>query len=255
MTRARHIEQVVDGLKTVVSQSIEEESRAGYFASLYRQVTLEVQRAIERGEFEDGPRMSRFDAAFGNRYFAAIETWRGGGRPTRAWREAFGCCGREDAAIVQHLLLGVNAHINLDLAIAAAEVAPDPDSLEDLHSDYLHINEILANVLHRVQQALDEVSPLMRVLDDLGGRTDEQIIDFNIVHARDGAWTSAKTLVRADDAHRTEAIEQMDRRTRTLARIIAHPLGLGWPAIELIRRTEVHDVAEVIKHLDSAVDG
>jgi hypothetical protein len=30
---------------------------------------------------------------------------------------------------------------------------------------------------------------------------------------------------------------------------------LAWPAVELIRRTEVHDVAEVIKHLDCAVDG
>jgi hypothetical protein len=255
MTHARSIDQVVDGLKTIVDRSIEEGSRVGYFASLYRQVTLRVQRGIEAGEFEDGPRMSRFDAAFGNRYFAAFESFHQGARPTRSWHEAFGCCGREDAAIVQHLLLGVNAHINLDLAVAAAEISPDAAALEDLHTDYLHINEILADVLHAVQQSLDEVSPLMRVLDELGGSADEQIIDFNIVRARDGAFTSARALVAADPVHDAEIIDEMDRRTRMLARLIAHPLGLAWPAVELIRRTESHDVAEVIKHLDSAVDG
>ena len=47
-------------------RAIERKDRVGYFAALYRQVTVEVRSAIHSGLFDDGPRMDRFDTLFGN---------------------------------------------------------------------------------------------------------------------------------------------------------------------------------------------
>jgi len=59
-------------LERVVDESITTRSRIGYFAALYRQVTVAVRDAIHAGEFDDGPRMDAFDTAFGNRYLDAL---------------------------------------------------------------------------------------------------------------------------------------------------------------------------------------
>ncbi len=65
---------------------------SGYFPALYRQVTLTVKQGIASGSFDDGPRMDRFDAFQGTRSGQLI--------------------------ILQDLLVGINAHINLDLGVA-----------------------------------------------------------------------------------------------------------------------------------------
>jgi hypothetical protein len=48
----------------------------------------------------------------------------------------------------------MNAHINLDLGIAAAQVAPGP-ALPALHTDFLCINAILASVVATVVPAAE----------------------------------------------------------------------------------------------------
>ena len=127
MTGPRHtetIEDVLEALREVVDDSAADESRVGYFAALYRQVTVGIARAIDAGAFDDGERMSRLGAAFGNRYLEALHAWRSGGRPSRSWRTAFRAADDARPVVVQHLALGVNAHINLDLPISAAGCAP-----------------------------------------------------------------------------------------------------------------------------------
>ena len=49
----------------------------------------------------------------------------------QCWSVAFHAAHRRPPIIFQHLLLGMNAHINLDLGIACAEVAPGP-AIDDL---------------------------------------------------------------------------------------------------------------------------
>ena len=51
------IRQVVDALDTVIDWSIEASSRLGYFAALYKRVTIAVGVAVDEGKFEDGARL------------------------------------------------------------------------------------------------------------------------------------------------------------------------------------------------------
>jgi hypothetical protein len=86
---AATIDDVLALLREVVDESTVSADRVGYFAALYRQITVAVARAIDDGVFEDGERMSRLDARFANSYFAALHAWRMRGQPSRCWRTAF----------------------------------------------------------------------------------------------------------------------------------------------------------------------
>jgi Family of unknown function (DUF5995) len=249
--KADNIDEVVDNLANIVSDALRDGGRVGYFASLYRQVTVAIRDAIRANEFDDGERMSRFDAAFGNRYFDALDAWRRDQTGPRCWREAFRLLEEPNTIVVQHLLLGVNAHINLDLAVAAAETSPG-DSIQRLERDFFLINDILVSVLAQIQEALSQISPFMWLLDEFGGRNDERILDFNIRTARREAWQNALLLARQSEAQRAETIDRLDTRANLLAVLLARPGGLSRPVVELIRSTENRDVREVITHLDGA---
>jgi hypothetical protein len=121
---AKSIDEVIARLDAIIEQAIADGDRLGLFAVLYRTVTVAVKDGIAAGRFEDGPRMERLDVVFANRYLDAFDRYRRGEPTTASWRAAFDAGSRSRVVIMQHLLLGMNAHINLDLGIAAAEVAP-----------------------------------------------------------------------------------------------------------------------------------
>jgi hypothetical protein len=246
---AETIEEVLAALRAVVDDAVVAGSRTGFFAALYRGVTAAVARGIEAGVFDDGERMSRFDAEFGNRYLDALAAWRAGAEPSRAWRAAFRAADRDGPVIAQHLMLGVNAHINLDLPLAAAEVAPG-DEIWELRADFDRVNGILIAVLHDVQVALAELSPLMGALDEVLGRLDEEIIGFDIRRARTEAWLAA-VLLSAQPPQAQAVTEQLlDRSTTGLARGILSPPFPVPAALEVVRFTERTPVPDAIRRLD-----
>ena len=61
---AQSIDDIVADLTEIVERAREDKSRIGYFAAMYRKVTLAIKEAIDVGEFEDAERMSRLDVVF-----------------------------------------------------------------------------------------------------------------------------------------------------------------------------------------------
>jgi hypothetical protein len=243
---AQNIDEVIVLLERIIADYRDRQSPLAYFPALYRAVSLRVKRGIARGEFEDGPRMDRFDTMFANRYFAALDALRAGAGVAvpKAWRVAFGAETRAKTTILQHLLLGVNAHINFDLPFAASDVAPGP-ALPGLHSDYLAINAILAQVYDEVQEVVDGLSPLLHILDHVGGRTDEAVANFSIVTAREEAWHEATRLTVESGEQLARSARSLDRRAALIGdRIIlpGAPIGL---AFDLIACTESSNVPTV----------
>lgn len=140
------IDDVLVRLDAIVDDCRRRADRRGMFAALYRRVTRAVKRGIQSGRFADGPRMDRIDVAFARRYLDAYDARIAGQPITRAWQVAFDAAERSGYLILQHLLVGMNAHINLDLGIAAAYTCPGP-LLCELRPDYDVINDILAEQL------------------------------------------------------------------------------------------------------------
>ncbi len=148
---------------------------------------------------------------------------------------AFGCADLPTRLGLQHLLLGSNAHINLDLAVAAAQHSPG-DAIAGLQEDFFRINQILQALLDPAQQVMAEFS-LLRVLDVIGARSDEAVLDFSIQHARDDAWRHAVVLAQQQQALKDDTIAVLDRKTAFLGRPVRDPGGLAGRAVELISAT------------------
>jgi hypothetical protein len=239
------IDDIIARLDQVIERCSREHSKLGYFAVLYRNVTVQVQRSINAGRFEDGPRMERLDVIFANRYLDALDRhWRGE-KPTKSWLAAFQAAHIHSPIILQHLLLGMNAHINLDLAIAAVQTAPGAE-LPALKRDFYEITVLLDEMIDSVQERIDLVSPWFRILDRVGGRTDERICAFAIGEARDLAWRAAERLAALSPAEFEREATQHDEIVARLGQDIRSPGGLLGYGLRLIRVRERHPVRKVI---------
>ena len=243
---AASIDEVIARLDTIIDRAIIERDRLGFFAVLYRTVTAAVKHGIAAGRFEDGPRMERLDVAFANRYLEAFDTHRNGGTPTRSWRVAFAAGSSRRAVIMQHLLLGMNAHINLDLAIAASEVCPGP-AIAALERDFNEINVVLAALETDVEREVCSLSPWIDRLDHIDPRVGRVVANFSIDRARACSWQAAQCLAPLSGDARATAIAAIDADVALLAALIAHPIGIVINLnLFLVRLRETWDARKVI---------
>lgn len=191
----RTIDQILVRLNGLLDDSLQQGTRIGYFAALYERVTSNVRRALVAGNvFQDNPRMERLDVVFANRFLDAWDAHSAGRLPSRSWQAAFALLDDSRPLVVQHLLVGMNAHINLDLGIAAATVAPTPVELQALWPDFKTINQVLSRLVKVVEDELGEISPRLERIESFAPGLEDRIFDFGIDVARDYAWALAKEL-------------------------------------------------------------
>lgn len=249
MSRGRpadSIDEVIDRLSEIIEACRVEESPLGYFPALYRKVTVRVKQGIERGEFEDGERMERLDVVFANRYLEAWEGFRSGGAITAAWSYAFAVGGQWWPIVLQHLLLGINAHINLDLGIATAETAGSPSGLRQLEGDFVGINRILAGLVAQLKEKLARIWITLRLFNRYLGGVEDAIINFSLAKARAAAWDSAQTLAELPRSDWPSAVDRCDGTVVQLARLVRHPGIIGGSVNHLVRLGEVGSVVRKI---------
>ena len=243
------IDAIVDQMDEIIQRCIREGSKLGYFAVLYRNVTGKVRDEIKAGYFDDGERMKRLVVVFAGRYLEAIHEYWQGGQPSRSWWVAFKAANLRSLIILQHLMLGMNAHINLDLAIATAQTAPGP-MLPAIKNDFQKIMDILSDMIDTIEARLETVSPSFKIIDRIGGRTDEKIAGFAIHEAHDMAWTTAEKLAVATPEEFKTKLELHDELVSILARGISNPPGiLMRAALFLIQLREGKNVPNTINAL------
>ena len=246
---AKNIDEVITQLSDIIAYSRSESSRLGYFAALYRKVTINVKQGIQNGRFEDGARMERLDVNFANRYLEAYELHRKNQIPTASWQVSFEVAEHWRPLILQHLLLGINAHINLDLGIAAVETCPG-DQLLQLKHDFDQINKLLADLVQPTQGEIGEVSPWIGFLEKIDPSSDDAIINFSMDRARASAWNFAVRLNSLGEDERIATVKQRDQAIAALGRLVYKPPGVFLKfGLLAIRLRESNDVARVIDAL------
>ncbi len=248
MLLAQNINEVIKSLETIIWEADQEHNPLGLFAALYQKVTIRVKEGIENGRFEDGARMERLDVIFANRYLEAYQQYDIGKPVTQSWETAFEVSGAKDLLVIQHLLLGMNAHINLDLGIAAAETMRG-DDLNKIKNDFMEINVLLNDLLEEVQSDISSISPLFALLDRLTRKKDEYFAKFSMKAARDHAWLVAQRLVGLEGSQREEVIESTDKYVAGLAQLIIKPGKLVGFLIRIARYFESRDVSKNIRVL------
>jgi hypothetical protein len=249
---AANVGDVLERVDTVVAWSIENASRLGYFAALYKRITRAIGVAADHGLFQDGARMQRLDAAFANRYFTALNgyvTPAGLPAPTHAWRVAFDAAALSDPIVVQHMLAGVNAHIALDLGIAAWDVVR-PGPLAPLQTDFDAVNAVLADQVKTTLDEIDAISPVLADIYDLLQKDEIGLIDAALVRFRDDAWDFATILAAEPVLFDPATIMVRDLATAAFGALVFKPVPMGAAVVAAIAARESRDVAANIRVLD-----
>lgn len=244
---ATDIESVIRSLNRIIEWAKETGHRCGYFAALYRKVTIAVRDGIIDSQFEDGPRMERLDVIFANRYLDAFERYMHGEHITHAWEIAFHSAQQWHYIVLQHLMFGMNAHIGLDLGIAAAET--QPSNLQSLRADFNKINDILSQLVNAVQDELSQIWPMLKILDRLAGRMDEHAADVIMKLTRNQAWSVAERLAQSPQDDWPGVIQELDQKIAATIGLI-EPSGLLRVLLVLIRLTEMRSVQKIISILE-----
>ncbi len=246
--QATNIEQVIEWLDEIAESAQRDGLREGYFALLYARMTRAIRDAIQAGQFDDGPRMEALDVAFANRYFDARAKYHAGQALTQAWAHTFALTEQHKPLIFQHLVLGINAHINLDLGVSTASITR-PEHLAALEADFMRVNQILRSLIEGIQAAINRVSPLMGALDFVGGKADELWFAFELEKARDSAWAVANQLSLLPRDQWPARIDRLDLEVAERGRLIENPgllISLALRVVGLFESSDVrHNLAEL----------
>lgn len=252
---ATTLDEVVEAIDSVIHWSIDTSSRLGYFAALYKRITIAVRTAVADGVFEDGPRLERLDVAFANRYFDALNGYFHPGsfpKPTRSWQVTFDAASRAKPIMLQHMLAGVSAHICLDLGIAAQSLVP-ASQLGELKTDFDRINAVLASQVNGIVVDINELSPALA--DVYAVLMDNQIFLINeaVRNFRDDAWRFATVLALQPGFTRPLSVRVRDFRVAKQGGLIYEPPGvvglIQW-AVNAVAARESRDIVKNIRVLD-----
>ncbi len=152
------IGNVLKELESIIEWSIQNKSRIGFFAAIYKNVTERIKAAANKGKFQNREQIELLDVTFALRYFTAIDEFWSNSNTHSAWAFALQKSKLKFTIIIQQLLLSMNPHINIDLAISSEKVCPD-EKLLFLYPDFLKVNEILALALDQIEKEIFTCHP------------------------------------------------------------------------------------------------
>lgn len=242
----KSIDEVIEQLENIIQDSIETNSALGYFAVLYKKVTIRVKEKLGTGYFEDDSRMENLDIVFANYYLQAYNQFKNGEYCSKSWLATFKASEESNLVVIQHLLLGMNAHINYDLGIAAHDIAPH--NILEVKGDFYKINALLAELLDEVQYDLTKVWRWLKYPLKLAGKLDNVFVNFSMKIARNGAWMFALELALCKDDHRNIA-NKRDQSIAELASRIINSKGLIRIILWFIKRSEKGDASSLIQKI------
>lgn len=224
--QAKNIDEVISILDKIVEECKATNNPLGYFAILYRQVTINVRDGILNNQFEDNARMEKLDVLFANRYFEAYFNYKAQKSTTKSWEIAF-ISSKKDYIILQYLLQGINAHINLDLGIATIKTLEN-NKIESIKNDFNAINQLLSEMIDEVKDKISSLSPMFKLLMPLAKQWDHKLVQFSIEAARDGAWEFANQLYN-NPSNFDLLINERDKKINTLGiALVSPPRFLAW---------------------------
>jgi len=246
--------KTIDGLISKMDEIVDtcqnQQLRSGYFAILYRRVTIAIRDGILQKAFEDNARMERLDVIFAKRYIDSFGAHYAGEPVTHCWSKAFEATVVSKHLVFQHLLLGINAHINLDLGIAAAQTMQG-ENLDEIKTDFYKINHILASLVDEIKSHILKISPVFGLATRLAKGKDEMLMNFSIEIAREGAWCLAQDHAKSTDL--PAFVHARDIKIAAIAHRLTHTGNWVSFVLRIVRLGEFRSVSGNMKILAGVV--
>jgi hypothetical protein len=224
--RPRVVEELqvlLERMETRIAELREAGDDRRIFLSVYATMTGAIHLGVRDGRFMDPAWTAELTARFAGLYFDAEQAWeQAPSRCPKAWRAAFAAAGQPRISVIEHALLGINAHIVYDLPFAVSGTMRSVgdvvdgrlqgDTLARRRHDYEVVNHILAETILDAQAVLAAESGFSRVLDRVALRFDEYAAEALLRASRTQGWHNALALAVARDDHEHEAVRQhLDR--------------------------------------------
>lgn len=181
-----------------------------HFLGTYLRTTMAVEQAIDRRVFEDPGWVVQWDVVFAQLYLDALDASLADGPISRPWRLAFDAPARLHP--LQHVLLGVNAHVNYDLpqallGVITVEDFGDPKLLDRRQRDHENIDGVLASRVAAEDNELPVGTLIDRLLTPLNRLASKRFLR----EARQKVWHNTYELhtarVAGPDAYRVRLAE------------------------------------------------
>ncbi|MCL4265150.1 MAG: hypothetical protein KJ069_18180 [Anaerolineae bacterium] len=200
-----------DPLTDVMQEKIDNwqqaKDRRAVFLQCYRAMTANTLAAVADGRFQDPIWVAGLLNRFADYYFVALDAYdTGQSGASSVWQYTLDAARQKKANVLQHLFLGVNAHINYDLALTLYDVLHEewpsltPAERDGRYRDYCLINDIIAETIDQVQdEVVKRESPLLALVDWLGGRMDEFVVVEMLTGWREEVWRKGVEMVEAAD--------------------------------------------------------
>lgn len=240
------IEEVLVELQRIIDYCKMNNNPCGYFAVLYYQVTKRVRLGIQQHEFDNNELMEKLDVVFAKRYIDAFWAYTQGQPLSACWRIAFDAGKNSSLIVLQHMIAGINAHINLDLGIAASDTMGN-EPLEGIRNLFFQMNHVLADMVDEQKAKMANISSMFKWLMPLANKLDEKLVQFSITIARDGAWEFAKQY--HGSAQRSNLVDMRDNNVSLLGTTLIKPGFRLTCLIKTIRFFETGSVAEKMQQL------
>lgn len=205
------------------------DNRVAAFNSLYFTITDRVAQALRGADVRDKAFLELLDVEFAKRYLHALRLW-GEDDPATpdAWEVLFRRAQDHKLTKLTAAMLGVNAHINHDLALALVATWQQlgPPEGDDIHSDYLLINKIFYEEIPGLRRRYS--TPLQLRIDALVGTLDDWSQRVLVSVTRAHAWEQAQRLwaLRDDEDDLNRALLVMDRASAYVGELLLVTDGL-----------------------------
>lgn len=217
------VPEVINHFDWLESYFFDHNDLRGVFTTAYLHITRSLNEALKANDFLNNSWSHSYLIRFVNLYRIALLNYEISdfSRVPKSWRKSFELADKKEGLIIQHLLLGINAHINHDLAIALYDVKIDPDR-DQKYSDHIQINLILEKATIGLKEIVaKKYAPILERLDRGFGSIDDEITAFSIPKAREHAWSFSIALTAArSDIEREILRKSLDEQAAVLSNLI-----------------------------------
>ncbi len=222
----------------------------GPFAALYTRTTIKIREALAAGRFNDDAYSADLTTMFAELYRRAYVDYVDGklNKVPDAWRIEFDAAKESDEAqangtqddtlVLQHMVLGVNAHINRDLSHAVAIVGFQGKSAGDRKKDYDMVRTILQEnidasldmVIQNYAQKLGETPDMLR--NAMG-----KVFTVWMIAGREKAWEDGKLLMKSWPID-TLADKEVNYTSKLMAQAILAANGISPDLMAKLKKAE-----------------
>ena len=162
--------------------------------------------AIKKDDFHDSKWVYRLLELFSEYYFIGLKSYESKKTDPLVWQYVYKKASDNKLYDIQHLLIGVNAHINYDLVLTLYDILlPEWHTLSQReqklrYEDHCHVNDIIAATIDKVQdEILEPNEPFLDWVDKIFGRFDEYILSKIISSWRQEVWENSQKMLAISD--------------------------------------------------------